>query len=110
MEPGIVLISRAICTKHGEFGSSPGRRTAKAFTFSRGFIGSPAVGRHSTPATANPVRPNAGIALNRVGCSAMLALQRRSTVGAWTIGLASVKPKALGSQQPLGAICTGETP
>src|SRR5436190_13840942 len=110
MEPGIVLISRTICTKHGEFGSSPGCRTANAFTFNCGFVVLPEVGKHRMPATANPVRPEAGIALNSVGCRAIDAAQRLSTVGAWTIGLASVKPSALGSQQPLGAICTGKIP
>src|SRR5947207_11655245 len=110
MEPGIVLINRTICTKHGEFGSSPGSRTANAFTFNCGFVVLPEVGRHRMPATANPVRPRAGIALNSVGCRAIAEAHRLSTVGGWTIGLTSVKPTALGSQHPLGAIVNGVAP
>src|SRR5260370_38376643 len=90
MERGISLINRAICTKHGLFGSSPGKRTAKALTFSRGFVGSPAVGRHSTPATANKVCPNDGIALNRSGCR--VVLHRLASVGDTTTTWTGVPP------------------
>src|SRR3954453_15317374 len=98
MEPGIVLISRTICTKQGAFGSSPGSRTANAFTFNCGFVVLPEVGRHRIPATANTVRPRAGTAWNSVGCRAIAAAERLSTVGAWTIGLTSVNPSAPGPQ------------
>ena len=103
MEPGISLINRAICTNSGWLGSSPAASIAKALTFSRGFIGSPAVGRHSTPAAANKVCPNDGIALNRSGCS--VVLHRSASVGVTTVGvpLAAV-------QQPLGEIVTGVLP
>src|SRR5258707_97739 len=110
MEPGIVLMSRAICTKQGEFGSSPGARTANAFTFNCGFVVLPEVGKHRMPATAKPVRPRAGIALNSVGCSAIDAAHRLSTVGAWTVGLLTGMSKPPGFQQPLGEISNGETP
>src|SRR5687767_6779996 len=107
MEPGTSLINRTICTKQPRDGSSPGAVMAKALTFSRGFKRSPAVGRHSTPATAKPVRPWGPTKLSD-GLTAVL--HRVSSVGAWTVGLASENPGALGFQQPFGAINTGAMP